>query len=94
MKFWKFSKREKKKIWGEIRWRLITSRKENNLTQKEVARSKIISQSRLSKLENGKLDIDLITLAELATLYDEELSYFIPELLQNLNKKLEHREYG
>ena len=56
---------------------LVKAREEAGLTQKEVSETKIISQSELSKLENGQRNFDFIILTELAVLYKKELSFFI-----------------
>jgi transcriptional regulator with XRE-family HTH domain len=56
---------------------LVKAREESKLTQKQVADSKIVSQSELSKIENGQRYIDFVTLIELAEFYKKDVSFFI-----------------
>lgn len=59
--------------------KLIEARENSGLSQKQVADSKIVSQSELSKIENGSRRIDFLLLLELAKLYNQSISFFIPE---------------
>jgi len=70
-------KKEYEKRHRFITHQLVKAREDAGLTQKEVSETKIISQSELSKLENGQRNIDFIILTELAALYKKELSFFI-----------------
>lgn len=58
--------------------KLIEAREKAGLTQKQVADTKIISQSELSKLENGSRKIEFLFLLELAELYSQPIEFFIP----------------
>lgn len=59
--------------------KLIEARENARLSQKRVAESKIVSQSELSKIENGERRIDFIILLELAKLYNQSIIFFVPE---------------
>lgn len=65
--------------------KLIEAREEAGFTQKQVAETKIIAQSELSKLENGSRKVDFLFLIELAKIYNQPITFFIPE--QKINKK-------
>lgn len=56
--------------------KLIEAREKVSLTQKQVAETGIITQSELSKLENGSRRVDFIFLVELAKLYNQPISFF------------------
>ncbi len=59
--------------------KLIEAREQAGLSQKQVSNSKIISQSELSKIENGARRIDFLILLELANFYNQPISFFIPK---------------
>lgn len=59
--------------------KLIEARENAGLSQKQVADSKIVSQSELSKIENGTRRVDFLILLELAKLYDQPITFFILE---------------
>lgn len=59
--------------------KLIEAREQAGLSQKQVSDSKIVSQSELSKIENGARRIDFLILLELAKYYNQPISFFIPE---------------
>ena len=59
--------------------RLIEAREQAGLSQKQVSDSKIVSQSELSKIENGDRRVDFIIMLELAKFYNQPISFFIPE---------------
>jgi len=59
--------------------KLIEAREIAGLSQKQVADSKIVSQSELSKIENGARRVDFLILLELAKLYNQSIKFFIPE---------------
>lgn len=58
--------------------RLIQAREEANLTQLQVAETNLISQSELSKIENGQRRIEFLVLLDLAKLYFKPVEFFIP----------------
>jgi transcriptional regulator with XRE-family HTH domain len=59
--------------------RLIEAREQAGLSQKQVSDSKIVSQSELSKIENGVRRVDFLILLELAKFYNQPVSFFIPD---------------
>jgi transcriptional regulator with XRE-family HTH domain len=59
--------------------KLIEAREQAGLSQKQVSEKKIVSQSELSKIENGTRRVDFIILLELSTFYNQPISFFIPE---------------
>lgn len=58
--------------------RLIQAREEAKLTQLQVAETYLISQSELSKIENGQRRIEFLVLLDLAKLYSKPVEFFIP----------------
>lgn len=59
--------------------RLIEAREQAGLSQKQVSNSKIVSQSELSKIENGARRVDFLILLELAKFYNQSITFFIPD---------------
>ena len=59
--------------------RLIEARELAGLSQKQVSDSKVVSQSELSKIENGARRVDFIILLELAKYYNQPITFFIPD---------------
>lgn len=59
--------------------KLIEARENAGLSQKQVSDSKIVSQSELSKIENGSRRLDFLILLELARLYNQPITFFILE---------------
>lgn len=57
--------------------KLVEAREKAGLTQKQVADTKIIAQSELSKLENGSRKIEFLFLLELAELYNQSITFFV-----------------
>lgn len=57
--------------------KLIEAREQVGLSQKQVSDRKIVSQSELSKIENGTRRVDFIILLELASFYNQPISFFI-----------------
>lgn len=55
---------------------LVQAREEANLTQKQVADTGIVSQSEISKIENGQRKVEFVVLVKLAELYDRPIEYF------------------
>jgi transcriptional regulator with XRE-family HTH domain len=72
----------KKTIYTERRKflsaRLIEARESVGLSQQEVAKTEIISQSEISKIENGQRRVEFLLLIELAKLYSKGLDFFMP----------------
>jgi transcriptional regulator with XRE-family HTH domain len=72
----------KKTIYTEQRKflsaRLIEARENAGLSQQEVAKTEIISQSEISKIENGQRRVEFLLLIELAKLYSKSLDFFTP----------------
>lgn len=72
----------KKTIYTERRKflsaRLIEARENAGLSQQEVAKTEIISQSEISKIENGQRRVEFLLLIELAKLYSKNLDFFMP----------------
>ncbi len=67
---------------SELSARFIEARETANLTQKQVADSGVLSQSELSKIENGQRKVEFLTLLELAELYERDVAFFIPSKFQ------------
>ncbi|MBF0577585.1 helix-turn-helix domain-containing protein [Dysgonomonas sp. GY617] len=65
--------------------KLVEAREKAGLTQKQVADTKIIAQSELSKLENGSRKIEFLFLLELAELYNQPITFFVPETRSNVS---------
>jgi transcriptional regulator with XRE-family HTH domain len=62
----------------QLSTKLIEARETANLTQKQVADSGVLSQSELSKIENGQRKVEFLTLLELAELYEQDIAFFVP----------------
>jgi len=58
--------------------RLVEARERAKLTQVQVAETGIISQTELSKIENGQRRVEFLLLLDLAQLYSQPIEYFIP----------------
>lgn len=58
--------------------RLVAARLAAGLTQVEVARALRLPQSRVSRMESGQRRVDVIELRDLARLYAQPLTYFLP----------------
>jgi transcriptional regulator with XRE-family HTH domain len=58
--------------------KLIDARERAELTQKQVAATGIVSQTELSKIENGQRKVEFLLLIELAKLYKKDISFFKP----------------
>lgn len=65
-----------KKINQHISHQLVKAREELNLTQRQVQESGIISQSNLSKFENGMSTINASKLLILANFYKKPITFF------------------
>jgi transcriptional regulator with XRE-family HTH domain len=55
---------------------LVQAREEANLTQKQVADTGVVSQSEISKIENGQRKVEFVVLVNLAELYGKSIEYF------------------
>ena len=58
---------------------LVEAREAAALTQKQVAETKIVRQSELSKIENGQRKLEFLLLIELAELYGKDVGFFVPK---------------
>ena len=59
--------------------KIILARESAGFSQLQVSKILAISQSTLSKIENGDRRIDFLVLLEMAKLYNQPITYFIPE---------------
>ena len=64
------------KIKRKIATNLYQVRNELGITQSDLQKEGIISQSHLSKIENGDINISAAMLYTLAQRYGKDLSYF------------------
>jgi transcriptional regulator with XRE-family HTH domain len=62
-----------------LSYKLIEAREKAGLSQKQVSESKIVSQTELSKIENGSRRVDFLILIELAKIYNQPITFFIPD---------------
>lgn len=60
-----------------FKYRIIEARKENKLSQREVAEKLKISKSTIASYESGRTEPDLETLGKLAKLYCHTTDYFL-----------------
>jgi transcriptional regulator with XRE-family HTH domain len=74
--FYKMNIQEYEKKRRYLSARLIEAREVAGFTQEQVAETDIISQSELSKIENGSRKVDFIFLQELAKLYEKPIDFF------------------
>lgn len=58
--------------------RLVQAREAAGFTQKQVAATGILSQTELSKIENGQRRVEFLLVLELAELYGQSIDFFIP----------------
>ncbi|MFH1543168.1 MAG: helix-turn-helix transcriptional regulator [Patescibacteria group bacterium] len=65
------------KQYKEIAEKLEKTRKEADLTQKQVAQYLKKPQSYISKVEAGQQRIDIIELSDFAKLYKKSINFFI-----------------
>ena len=59
--------------------KLIEAREAANLTQQQVGKTGLISQSELSKIENGQRKVEFLILLDLAELYQQGIAFFVPK---------------
>jgi transcriptional regulator with XRE-family HTH domain len=69
-------KAEDKKLKQQLASRLYQVRNELGIKQIDLQNEGIISQSHLSKIENGDISVSAVMLYKLAQRYGKELSYF------------------
>jgi len=62
-----------------LSYKLIEAREKAGLSQKQVSENKIVSQTELSKIENGARRVDFLILIELAKIYNQPITFFIPD---------------
>lgn len=67
---------ENKKLKQQLASRLYQVRNELGIKQIDLQNEGIISQSHLSKIENGDINVSAIMLYKLAQRYGKDLSYF------------------
>lgn len=58
---------------------LVQAREQAMLTQKQVSDTGIVSQSEISKIENGQRKVEFVVLVKLAELYKIPIEYFKPK---------------
>jgi predicted XRE-type DNA-binding protein len=58
---------------------LVQAREQANFTQKQVSETGVVSQSEISKIENGQRKVEFVVLVRLAELYGKNISFFIPD---------------
>jgi transcriptional regulator with XRE-family HTH domain len=56
---------------------LLRARIEAKLTQSDVAELLGVTQSYISKVENGQIRIDIMLLKEIAKIYEKNISWFL-----------------
>jgi len=76
-----------KKINQFISHQLVNAREELGYTQKKVQEDKVMTQSNLSKIENGAKKISASKLYILAEYYKKPIEYFFNDNLFNSKKK-------
>lgn len=64
-----------------------TARESAGLNQTELAEKLSRRQATISEIENGKIEVSILTLVQLAVVFNKPISYFIPDMtfLVNLN---------
>lgn len=67
---------EQKKLKQQLASRLYQVRNELGIKQIDLQNEGIISQSHLSKIENGDINVSAVMLYKLAQRYGKDLSYF------------------
>lgn len=67
---------EQKKLKQLLASRLYQTRNELGIKQIDLQNEGIISQSHISKIENGDINVSAIMLYKLAQRYGKDLSYF------------------
>ena len=67
---------ESKKLKQQLASKLYKTRNELGIKQVDLQNEGLISQSHLSKIENGEINVSAIMLYKLAQRYGKDLSYF------------------
>lgn len=67
---------EQKKVKKQLATRLYQVRTDLGIKQTQLQEEGIISQSHLSKIENGEINVSAIMLYRLATRYGKTLNFF------------------
>lgn len=67
--------------------RLVRATSESGLTQSEVSTAVSISQTELSKMENGQRRVEFLVLIALAELYVKKVDFLCPRKLVTLEAK-------
>lgn len=67
---------ELKKMKQQLASKLYKTRNELGIKQVDLQNEGLISQSHLSKIENGEINVSAILLYKLAQRYGKDLSYF------------------
>ena len=67
---------ESKKLKQQLASKLYKIRNELGIKQVDLQNEGLISQSHLSKIENGEINVSAIMLYKLAQRYGKDLSYF------------------
>lgn len=76
LKFVNMKDFEQKKLKQRLASRLYKTRNDLGIKQTDLQNEGIISQSHLSKIENGDINVSAIMLYRLAQRYGKDLSYF------------------
>ena len=76
MKFVIMQEKGKKLLKKQIALKLYQVRNALDIKQKDLEEEGIISQSQLSKIENGELNISAVILYLLARRYNKSIDYF------------------
>ena len=56
------------------------AREAANLNQTELAEKLSRRQATISEIENGKIEVSILTLVQLAVVFNKPISYFIPDM--------------
>jgi transcriptional regulator with XRE-family HTH domain len=73
--------------YRELCNKLVDAREKANLKQIDVEKHLGITQSELSKIENGQRKIEFLTIVKLSKLYNVDISIFIPSSEESKNEK-------
>lgn len=73
---------------------LIKLRKENNLTQKELAEKLYLTQNGYSSYENGRTEPNIETLCKIADFYNVSLDYLVGREIKNDVGYLTDKQYS
>lgn len=78
----------------EVGQLIKAAREEEGLSQTELAEKLSKRQATISDFENGKIEIGILTLVQLAIVFGKPISYFIPDMtflvsISDIHNKLE-----